>query len=402
MPDVEPLTKAELAERATATPDRIDRLTELGITSAEPDGTYRPANLQRVRFAEAIERSGIDLEAVGKAITDGQLSFAFLDLFFDPVAYSSKTYREAAAERGWTVEYIQLIHEALGLPPPQPDAFVREDDLEMFSMSQFAFGLGMGEADVARVLRIYGENLYRITAAETPFYHAFVEQPLLRSGMSESQMLQASSEVSPQARAMVKQMILWLYRRHQEHEIMDHVVEHLENALEQAGLAPPRPERLPAMVFLDLVGYTRLTEERGDEVAADLVMTLAQLVRSESARFGGRPIKWLGDGVMFHFPDPDGAVRCSLDLVARTPEVGLPPAHVGVNAGPVIFRDGDYFGRTVNVAARIASRAGPGEVLASDHVADAVADDGVRFEQIGPVELKGLSRPVTLYRVTRP
>jgi len=89
-------------------------------------------------------------------------------------------------------------------------------------------------------------------------------------------------------------------------------------------------------------------------------------------------------------------------MVERTPDIGLPPAHVGLNAGPVIFRDGDYFGRTVNVAARIAGRAGPGEVLASeDAVRAAGPSGGIRFEPIGAAELKGVSRPVPLFRAIR-
>jgi adenylate cyclase len=265
-------------------------------------------------------------------------------------------------------------------------------------VGQFALGLGLTEAHVIRVLRVYGENLGRIARSESDFFHTYVEMPMLGSGMSEGQMLQLASQMSPQTRTLVRDMILWLYRRHQEHSIIEHVVEHLENALEQAGLAMPRPARPPAMVFLDLVGYTRLTEERGDDVAAELVGTLAQLVQAESIRFGGRPVKWLGDGVMFHFPDPSQAVRCSLELADRTPRAGLPQAHVGVNAGPVIFRDGDYFGRTVNVAARIAGRAGPGEVLVSEAVVEAASGDGLRFDPLGPAELKGVSRPVPLFK----
>jgi len=191
------------------------------------------------------------------------------------------------------------------------------------------------------------------------------------------------------------------YRRHQEHATIEHIVDHVESMLEEAGLAIARPARPPAMVFLDLVGYTRLMEERGDQTAAELVGRLAEIVQSGSARFGGKPVKWLGDGVMFHFPDPREAVLCSLDLVDRTPAARLPPAHVGVNAGPVIFRDGDYFGRTVNVAARIAAQAGPGEVVVSDDVVGLASGDGLRFEQIGPVELKGLTRPVMLHRVSQ-
>ena len=112
-------------------------------------------------------------------------------------------------------------------------------------------------------------------------------------------------------------------------------------------------------------------------------------------------MKWLGDGVMFHFPDPGQAVLCGVEMVEQAPASGLPQAHVGVNAGPVVFRDGDYFGRTVNVAARIAGRAGPSEVLVSQDVVELAGADGLRFEEIGPVELKGVTHPVVLHRALR-
>ena len=104
---------------------------------------------------------------------------------------------------------------------------------------------------------------------------------------------------------------------------------------------------------------------------------------------------------MFHFPDPAQAVLCGLDMVERAPASGLPPAHVGVNAGPVVFRDGDYFGRTVNIASRIATQAEPGQVLVSDDVVAAARPDGVRFQEVGPVELKGVASPVVLHRAVR-
>lgn len=119
-------------------------------------------------------------------------------------------------------------------------------------------------------------------------------------------------------------MIWWLYHRGQERSIIEHVVSHVEEALEQTGVTPPREVHPPAIVFLDLAGYTRLTEERGDDAAAELAASLAELVQRESHRSGGRPVKWLGDGVMFHFPDPDQAVLCALGLVEKTPAAGMP------------------------------------------------------------------------------
>jgi class 3 adenylate cyclase len=155
------------------------------------------------------------------------------------------------------------------------------------------------------------------------------------------------------------------------------------------------------MVFLDLVGYTSLTEERGDEVAADTAAELAELVERSSRRHGGAPVKWLGDGVMFHFRDSAGAVASALEMVQEVPASGLPPAHVGVAAGPVVAHGGDYFGKTVNLAARIAGRAGAGQVLVSESVADAVAPDDATFTELAEINLKGFVRPVKVFDAHR-
>jgi adenylate cyclase len=155
------------------------------------------------------------------------------------------------------------------------------------------------------------------------------------------------------------------------------------------------------MCFLDLVGYTRLTEEHGDQAAAELAEALAILVNRSSREHGGVPVKWLGDGVMVHFGEPARAVLAALGMVEQLPEAGLPPAHVGVAAGPVVVQGGDYFGRTVNLAARIAARAGAGQVLVSQRVAESAPPQGVRFVELGEQPLKGIARPVRLLEASR-
>ena len=109
----------------------------------------------------------------------------------------------------------------------------------------------------------------------------------------------------------------------------------------------------------------------------------------------------LGDGVHFHFQDPGAAVLASLDFVELAKPRGLPPAHVGVNAGPMNYTDGDYYGLTVIIAARISAHAGPGEVLEGETVPSDAEHEGVRFEELGPVPLKGVARPVTVFRAFR-
>jgi adenylate cyclase len=155
------------------------------------------------------------------------------------------------------------------------------------------------------------------------------------------------------------------------------------------------------MCFLDISGYTRLTQERGDAAAAQLAEELGRIVQRVSVKFGGRAVKWLGDGVMLHFPNPASGVTAALEMVAGVADAGLPPAHVGLHAGPVIFQEGDYYGQTVNIASRIADQAGPGEVVVSQAVVDAAAGSDLRFREIGPVELKGVADAMRLHLAER-
>jgi class 3 adenylate cyclase len=224
----------------------------------------------------------------------------------------------------------------------------------------------------------------------------------LASGADQQTARERASQVSADlnAAALIDRALLAAYRRQQELSWVEQLVEDIEAALEETG-GPGRPERVPAICFLDLVGYTRLTEERGDQVAAELAEALAILVDRSSREQGGIPVKWLGDGMMVHFHDPAGAVLAALRMVEQLPEAGLPPAHVGVAAGPVVVQGGDYFGRTVNLAARIAASAGPGQVLVSASVAESAPPQGVRFVEQGELPLKGFAHPVRLLEACR-
>jgi len=102
---------------------------------------------------------------------------------------------------------------------------------------------------------------------------------------------------------------------------------------------------------------------------------------------------------MFHFREPARAVDAGLDMVEQAPAVGLPPAHIGIHAGPVIFQDGDVYGRTVNIASRLASVAQAGEVVVSEDVAQRA--DQFTYTDMGPVSLKGLSAQMRLFRARR-
>jgi adenylate cyclase len=259
---------------------------------------------------------------------------------------------------------------------------------------------GSRPAVVERLVRVYGESMRRVAEMEGDWWHTEVETPLLESGMGEREMMEAAHRLSTELASMEEQALLEIYHAQHEHAATKNAVEDIEGALAKAGVYS-RMERVPAVCFLDITGYTRLTEERGDEAAADLAARLSRMVRRTSTRHGGKPVKWLGDGVMFYFREPGPGVLAALEMVDGAARVGLPPAHVGLHSGPVLFQEGDYFGRTVNVAARIAEYARPGEVVVSREVVDAAEAASLSFIEIGPVELKGVPDPVELYTATR-
>lgn len=153
-----------------------------------------------------------------------------------------------------------------------------------------------------------------------------------------------------------------------------------------------------AAVFADLCDYTRLTEQLGDEAAAEMAVVLGDIATTIARRHGGRVVKMLGDGAHLHFPRKADAVAASVELLALVRASDLPCARVGVNAGPMVEANGDYYGSAVNIAARIAALATPGSVFVGE--AAMTPHSSVRFERVGPMALRGVAQDVTVYRAT--
>ena len=397
-----PYSRQEVAARAGVDPDYVDRLVELGILRPGSDTTFSPGDVRRARWVQSFERAGVPLEGIATAVRDGALSFSYLDATaFDRFAgVSGTTFRELSERTGVPLDLLLVVREAHGFAEPRPEDHVREDELAVVPAIELQLSTGIRPEVIERLLRAYGDGLRRIVETETDWYRTEVELPLLEGGMTEAEMLAAQADVGSRMAPLMEQALLSIYHGQQEHAWSNSMVEDVETALERAGLYR-RVRRPPAVSFLDLTGYTRLTEERGDDAAAELATTLATLVRGSSREHDGQPVKWLGDGVMFYFPNPGHGVLAALDMVEGVAAHDLPPARVGIHAGPVVFQEGDYFGRTVNIAARIADVARPGEVLVSQEVVDAADLDGVGFTAIGPVELKGVSQPLSLLSVRR-
>jgi adenylate cyclase len=391
-------TRQEVAQRAGVDPDYLDRLVELGIVTPGAGDVFSPGDVLRARWLQSFEGAGVPLEGMAAAVRDGALSFSYLDATaYDQFAgLSGTTFQQLSASTGIPLELLMVVREAVGSAEPRPQDHVHQNELKLVSMIELQLAKGFRPAVIGRWLRVYGDSLRRIAETETAWWHSEVMTPLLASGMTEGEMLQAQADLGSKLAPLFDQILLAIYHGQQEHAWNRETVEHVESALEQAGLYS-RLRRPPAMCFLDITGYTRLTEERGDEAAADLAARLAGLVRRSAQEHGGTPVKWLGDGVMFYFREPAAAVLAAVEMVGEVGRQGLPPAHVGIHAGPVVFQEGDYFGRTVNLAARIADYARPGEVLVSQEVVDAAEGGPVAFTEIGPVELKGVPGPLRLY-----
>jgi adenylate cyclase len=396
----EELAAEELAARSGVTAEQLRRLVELGIIAPMPQGRFRRSDIQRIRVVDAPAEAGFVPEQLSELLTAGAYNLDWASVVYpEPTAQLTTTLEQAAAAIGLPQDLAARLLDAWELPRPQPGQALRADDDELLALALPALeGFEGDETALLAAARQLGDSLRRLAESQVRLFHAHVEERLAAEGHPDHSWTDDLNQVAAVMMASLERTLVLLYRRHFEHYVLEVTVLRAEAALERAGLARRRPVRPPAIAFLDLTGYTKLTEERGDRAAAELAGRLVEMVHEFAHRRGGRAVKLLGDGVMFHFPEPGQAVRCGLELVDRIPRVGLPQARVGLHSGPVVFQDGDYFGGTVNIAARITDYARPGEVLVSDQVvADTDRLEAVRFEPVGPVSLKGLSAPITLF-----
>jgi class 3 adenylate cyclase len=388
----------ELGNRAGVPEAFVVRLVDLGIVAAGDDGSFSDADVYKVRFVWSSDQGGLSIEAIAHAIREGHFSLAFLEgTHYRWATLSSRTYAEVADETGFSVDRILSFEQALGKARPEPDDPAPDDLVSTLELARVALAAGVDWQTHARVLRVYADSLGRIADTEGDVFHRFIEMPRLEAGLSQGEMIDEVNAIGVDLAPAMEQAMLAVYRRQQERVWTHDGVQHLESAIEAMGLYE-RPERPTAFAFLDLTGYTQLTEERGDEAAAELAASLSELVQEEVARHEGRAVKWLGDGVMSSFGDPSAAVLATIEVGRRTGDVGLPPAHAGVAVGPVIFQDGEYYGRTVNLAARLSGAAEPGQTLVDEDVVRLAGErDDVDFRKLGAVSLKGIALPVEVY-----
>ncbi|HZB79260.1 MAG TPA: adenylate cyclase regulatory domain-containing protein [Actinomycetota bacterium] len=298
------LSLDEVASRAGVDDEYVRRLSAMGALEGGGDG-YTEGDVHRVALLRAWEAAGLPPDSILTAVRQGKLSFSFLDSpGWSLPDRPDRTYRELSEERGVPLSLVLGLHEAIGFRPPSPGDRVRQDDLVMVDLARTILDAGASEATVRRVFHLYADNLRRVATAEADLYRSEIQEPLRREGTTEPDLMRFGSRLGRDVTPLVHRTLQGIYERHRQHVWTENSIALAEDALERAGLYQ-RVSRPPAICFVDLTGFTHLTEEQGDEVAARLAASLAALVEDISRRHDGKPVRWLGDGGMFPLQGTD-------------------------------------------------------------------------------------------------
>jgi adenylate cyclase len=398
------LSKNELVGETGVSPETVDWLTGIGILKPGERGSFRYGDVFRVKLVAALLGGGFTPQQIEWAVSEGHLSLDRVDeyLLLEPGPRSRQTFAEFLSTAGPRASLLPAVYVALGLPEPDPSSALHSDEEERLRRFLDGWKLAPSDETLMRAARLIAAGTRVATLGWAQLLDEQVAEPArqrLYSGVLE----RFPEEVRQAFRtlfALQPQMMAWLMQRYLEQRSLGGIVEGFEEFFAVRGLGPPpKPTAPPAVVFVDLSGYTRVSEEHGDEVAVRFASTLQREAEAVATANGGKLVKLLGDGAMLRFPDAERGLEAALALVRALWVEGDLPAHAGVHAGPVIERDLDLFGRTVNLASRIADAAGPGEILVSEAVVEAVDIPSVHFERVEGVALKGITEPVALFRV---
>jgi adenylate cyclase len=399
------LSKEELVDETGVSPDTVDWLTRIGVLKPGAAGTFRFGDVFRVKLVAALLEGGFTSQQVEWAVSERHISLDRVDEVhsLDPGPRSQQTFAEFLSTAGPRAPLLPAVFVALGLPEPDPSSPLHTDEEERLRRFLEGWSLAPSDETVIRAARLIAEGTRMATLGWADLLDEQVAEPA-RERLYRGELQRFPEEVRRAFRTLFglqPQMVQWLMQRYLEQRSVGGIVEGFEEFFAVRGLGPPpKPTPPPAVVFVDLSGYTRLAEERGDEMAVRFASTLQREAEAVASANGGRLVKLLGDGAMLRFPDAPRGVQAALAFVGAFSADRSLPAHAGVHTGPVIERDLDLFGRTVNLASRLAGAAGPGEVLVSEAVMERVDVPSVRFEPADSVPLKGITEEVALYRAT--
>jgi class 3 adenylate cyclase len=383
----------EIARRLGVSSGVVGRLVDVGVLVPDDDGRLDPGDIHRVRLLSGFEGAGVPLDALIAADRAGRISLRYYDQLHPPPApLSGRTYAAFAASVGSRAAHLPALFAAFGLAEPAGDTSL-DVETEALIAEMLEIIEAIGQPDLAlRAIRLFGEGARRSADGALAVYADAVDRSTEDiAGLPIDDVFE--SVLWPWARFARQgpSLATWLASQHLTRAIDEYSVTQTEQILEADGFVAPRPARPPAIAFVDLTGFTQLTQERGDEAAAAIALRLGEVATDTVRGHGGRLVKLLGDGVLLRFDDLAAAVAAALDLLDALSAADLPTGHAGVAAGYVIERDNDVFGRTVNLASRIADAAPDGRLyLAAEDAATVAGDPRYSAVSVEPVSLHGV------------
>ena len=393
--DREELTLAEAARAAGISAATLRRWSERGVIPPYR-GRWTRAAAAHARIIAQLRAAGHSLEEIKRAGDDGRLAFGFADEMF-PHRGGEISLEQAARQTGLEPALIERVWRGLGLPQWMLDK-LDEEDLEALRNMGAVLAAGFPLVAFLQVMRVYGYSLRQIAEAEARLFRIYVHEPLIMDGIPATQVTEELSELIADVQPLVTPLMVYLHRHFLQNAIEQDLFAAMEADLDSSGREALGQLRV-AIAFADIAGYVLFTEQVGDEEALDLVERFVTSVE-ESLPAGSRVVKNIGDGVMIVGNDPADLTDWAIGFQEAFGKRVRP--RIGIHFGATIYRDGDYFGRNVNLAARVVARAGAGEVLVTEPVYEAMPrDPKLNFEPIGEVDLKGFLEPVRLY-VARP
>jgi adenylate cyclase len=339
----------------------------------------------RLTILRDLHGDGVSLEDLRKAVQEERLMFLPVERALrEEPRYSM---RQIAAETGVDVDLLVEQWQALGLATTDPDdvAF-GERDLDAAKRIKQFLDSGVPREGVIDMARVLGQSLARVAEAS----RFLIGQAFLGPEATELDVAQQGRLARPLADLM-ELTLAYVYDLQLVDQLRHEVADRADIATGQ---------RQVTVCFADIVGWTELSEEAEESrigSVADRLNTMAtNLVRPPA-----RVVKMIGDAAMFVSPEPRPLLDLALDLVdAAEADPEFPELRAGLASGMAIGRWGDWYGRPVNLASRVCSRARPGSVLVTEPVAEALGGDGYRFSDAGQKKLKGIGA-VPLWRARR-
>jgi adenylate cyclase len=384
-------TLARVAARAGVSQATVRRWVREGLIP-QYQGHWTAAAATQVRIVARLRERGYTLEQIREASDSGRLALGDVEDFLS-VPEGRHTLRQTARATGLSPGLIERIIVALGLSAMSVEA-ISDEDLEMLRYVAAMLEAGLPEVAFTQMARVWGQALAQIAETEVRLFHMYIHEPLMRDGVPGLQIAEQMDGIARELLPFTAPLMNWVHGRFLAHFVEQDMIGHMEADMGERALQEGRLR--VAIAFADLAGYTRLTEEHGDEHAVGTVERFVEEVE-RTLPIDARVLKTLGDEVMIVAADPVGLTRWAVGFQAQAP-AGVPPPRIGIHHGEAIYRDGDYYGREINQAARVVARAAGGEVMVTRAVVDLAAGvDSLAFKLIGEVGLKGFSEPTELF-----